>query len=121
MNQYNASIMVPSCLGARTALVASRDDETGRLSDRQGLSYKKDHHVHGQKDMLYLPKAQEHVQPLNMNSVCIISNCVYRQIHKQFIQLIERKVVCKLFNALCIPLHLCIPLCDHLIENVSNK
>jgi hypothetical protein len=53
--------------------------------------------------------------------VCRISNCVYRQIHRQFIQLIDMKVVCKLFNALCIPLHLCLPSCDRLIENVSNK
>jgi hypothetical protein len=65
-NQYNTGIIVPSCLEARAALVASRDDELGHLSDRQGLSYKKDHQVDGQKDMLYLPKAQGHVQPLGL-------------------------------------------------------
>jgi hypothetical protein len=34
MNQYNAGIIVPSCLGARAALIASGDDVPGRLSDR---------------------------------------------------------------------------------------
>jgi hypothetical protein len=77
---------------------------------RQGLSYKKDHQVEGQKDM---PKAQGHVEPLNMN-LSVGSRTAY-------IDRYTDNSYNKLFNALCISLHLCIPLCDHLIGNVSNK
>jgi hypothetical protein len=31
-----------------------------------------------------------------------ISNCAYRQIYRQLVQLIDREAICKLFNALCV-------------------